>query len=61
MNQPLTQVVEYAGAHGLNPTAERFDLDRKTVRTWLAGPVADSGPQGLGPPVSRTAETAGAR
>jgi transposase len=27
-------VLEYASAHGLKPAAERFGLDRKTVRQW---------------------------
>src|SRR6266536_6038941 len=27
-------VLEYAAAHGLKPAAERFALDRKTVREW---------------------------
>jgi transposase len=29
-------IVEYAVAHGLKPAAARFDLDRKTVRSWRA-------------------------
>lgn len=26
--------LEYASAHGIKPTAERFGLDRRTVREW---------------------------
>ena len=29
-------IVEYAVSHGLKPAAARFDLDRKTIRTWRA-------------------------
>jgi transposase len=32
--QGRVAVLEYASAHGLKPAAERFGLDRKTVREW---------------------------
>ena len=32
--QGRVAVLEYAAAHGLKPAAERFGLDRKTVREW---------------------------
>jgi len=32
--QGRVAVLEYASAHGLKPAAERFGLDRKTVRKW---------------------------
>ena len=33
--QSRVTVLEYAAAHGIRPTAERFGLDRKTVREKL--------------------------
>jgi hypothetical protein len=30
----LFAIVEYAVAHGLKTAPARFDLDRKTVRSW---------------------------
>lgn len=32
--QGRVAVLEYASTHGLKPAAERFGLDRKTVREW---------------------------
>jgi transposase len=41
-------VLEYAAIHGVKPTATRFGIDRKTIRTWRTR-AQEAGPAGLVP------------
>jgi transposase InsO family protein len=41
-------VLEYANAHGIQPAATRFGLDRKTIREWRDR-TREAGPVGLVP------------